>query len=385
MKQLLIYIILILSVHECVDAQDKHTISLSGNEIAELPSIQNNKSIGVAGPVVGVLNNFLIVAGGANFPVAMPWNGGVKKYYKQAFIFERLNKQIKSKALIAELPFTIAYAANCISPFGIVYAGGENENGLSSKVFLIKWSEALNNISISALPDLPKPITNASMTCINQTIYLVGGETSNSTSDGFYSLKLNHQNEGWKKLPSLPIPLSHSVSVVQLNQNRKQIFVIGGRAKQKNDVSIFSSLTYSYDIEKSDWAANKELPYPISAGTGIAYSNNCILLFGGDKGDRFKKVEKASLAISMENSETKKSELLAEKNNLLATHPGFSKELLLYNTQNTTWSSTGESKFATRVTTMAVQWGNEVIVPSGEIKAGIRTPTILALKISKND
>nr|MBD3621868.1 hypothetical protein [Sunxiuqinia sp.] len=35
---------------------------------------------GVAGPVTGVHQNRLVVAGGANFNGRMPWQGGVKKY-----------------------------------------------------------------------------------------------------------------------------------------------------------------------------------------------------------------------------------------------------------------------------------------------------------------
>jgi cyclically-permuted mutarotase family protein len=385
MKQLIIVSCLVTFIISSAHAQTKHTLSVSGKEVVAFPSLINNQFIGLAGPVVGIINNQLIVAGGANFPDAMPWKGGKKKYYKELFVFAKKKDSIFSKPVKTELPFSIAYAASCTTPMGIVYAGGENENGISNKVFLIQWKVSQSSLNITSLPDLPEPIANASMTCIGNTIYMVGGESNNATIDSFYSLQLDHLNFGWQTLPKLPKPLSHVVSVIQFVENRKQIFVIGGRTKQKNGLTNFSSDTYSFNIKEHRWVLKNQLPYSIAAGTGIAFSNHSILLFGGDKGDQFNKVENATNEITSENNENKKIELTAIKNQLLATHPGFSKELLLFNTQKNSWQSQGFIPFNTRVTTVAVQWGKELIIPTGEIKAGVRTPKLLTIKISNND
>ena len=59
---------------------------------AELPAEPGMQhALGVAGPVTGVHHNKLLVTGGANFPVAMPWLGGAKKYYNTGW-FEYVNK-----------------------------------------------------------------------------------------------------------------------------------------------------------------------------------------------------------------------------------------------------------------------------------------------------
>ena len=56
----------------------------------ELPSANSHeKSLGFVGPVTGINNNILVVAGGANFPNAMPWVGGKKKYYDCGYLFKR--------------------------------------------------------------------------------------------------------------------------------------------------------------------------------------------------------------------------------------------------------------------------------------------------------
>ncbi len=381
MKPLAIYILLMLNNMPAV-AQSKKVISIEWKTIAELPPFRDqSKSIGVAGPVVGIINNKLIVAGGANFPDKMPWQGGKKIYYNNISIFNKEKEQVFQEKIQNSLTSNIAYAANCITPLGLVYAGGENELGLSDKVYLLQWDEASNNLRQTKLPDLPVETTNGSLVCIDNTIYFLGGETLTNTTNQFYSLNLIKINQGWMTLPVLPKPLSNMVVVAQYLNGQKQIYLMGGRAKQKNGISDFSSDVYSFDIHLKIWDKKKSLPYPLSAGTGAVFSEKYILLFGGDQGERFNKVEQTISNINLEKEQFKKENLISIKNKLLESHPGFSNEILLYNTQKNIWLSNGFIPFNASVTTNLVQWGDEIIIPSGEIKAGVRTPRIISAKI----
>ena len=363
-------------------AQSKKVISIEWKTIAELPPFRNqSKSIGVAGPIVGVINDKLIVAGGANFPDKMPWQGGKKIYYNNISIFNKEKEQIFQEKIQNSLTSNIAYAANCITPLGVVYAGGENELGFSDKVYLLQWDEASNNLRQTKLPDLPVETTNGSLVCIDNTIYFLGGETLTNTTNQFYSLNLIKINQGWMTLPVLPKPLSNMVVVAQYLNGQKQIYLMGGRAKQKNGISDFSSDVYSFDIHLKIWDKKKSLPYPLSAGTGAVFSEKYILLFGGDQGERFNKVEQTISNINLEKEQFKKENLISIKNKLLESHPGFSNEILLYNTQKNIWLSNGFIPFNASVTTNLVQWADKIIIPSGEIKAGVRTPRIISAKI----
>lgn len=363
-------------------AQSKKVISIEWKTIAELPPFRDqSKSIGVAGPIVGVINDKLIVAGGANFPDKMPWQGGKKIYYNNISIFNKEKEQVWQEKITASLASNIAYAANCITPLGVVYAGGENELGFSDKVYLLQWDEASNNLRQTKLPDLPVETTNGSLVCIDNTIYFLGGETLTNTTNQFYSLNLIKINQGWMTLPVLPKPLSNMVVVAQYLNGQKQIYLMGGRAKQKNGISDFSSDVYSFDIHLKIWDKKKSLPYPLSAGTGAIFSEKYILLFGGDQGERFNKVEQTISNINLEKEQFKKENLISIKNKLLESHPGFSNEILLYNTQKNIWLSNGFIPFNASVTTNLVQWADKIIIPSGEIKAGVRTPRIISAKI----
>ena len=86
-------------------------------------------------------------------------------------------------------------------------------------------------------------------------------------------------------------------------------------------------------------------------------------------------------AINNEKDESKKQELILQKNKLQLAHPGFSNEVLLYNIKTNIWKAIDTIPFATPVTTTAVKWKSSFFIPSGEIKAGVRSPNILSVKI----
>ena len=77
----------------------------------------------------------------------------------------------------------------------------------------------------------------------------------------------------------------------------------------------------------------------------------------------------------------KMMKMVKEKIALLEAHPGFTSDVLLYNTITDTWEKTNSLPPGSPVTTTAIKWGEDIIIPSGEIKAGVRTPGILVGKI----
>ena len=107
----------------------------------------------------------------------------------------------------------------------------------------------------------------------------------------FFSLDMDHIAEGWKQLPLIPKPVSHAVLVFQKSKDHESIFLIGGRRKNTNGISNLYSSAFEFNLTKNRWAEKKSLPYTLSAGTGMATGTHSILLFGGDKGETFHKVE----------------------------------------------------------------------------------------------
>lgn len=370
--------LLLMFFTAAIHAQEKQELNLQWTIAAELPvAVNGAKALGVAGAVVGLHKHKVIVAGGANFPDAMPWLGGKKKYNDELYVYAK-NRNGISLQQKAKLPFTIAYAASCTTAKGIAVAGGENENGISKKVFLLQLTNNTSVFSIQDLPDLPFAVTNASITVNGQNVYVAGGEIANGVSNQLLVLDLNNIAAGWKQVSTTPKQVSHAVVLIK----EHTLYLIGGRKRNSNGISDLYNTVFAFDLLTNQWTEKKSLPYALSAGTGAVYKNQ-ILLFGGDKGETFHQTEKLIATINTATDETTKRKLTEEKTALQSAHPGFSKETLSYNTITDRWDVIGNIPFATPVTTTAIIWNNCFLIPSGEIRAGVRSPHIFVAKIKK--
>ena len=373
----------IMLFYSAAHAQKKQVPVIQWKIAGKLPaSAGQHKPMGFAGPVAGINNDVLIVAGGANFPNGMPWQGGKKKYYNDVYVYRRRKEKLVRQSKTYELSSAIAYAASCSTPAGILYAGGENEQGISNKVIRLQWDAALKKIVTENLPDLPVALTNAAATVCKNAVYIAGGETASGVSEKFYCLYLNNITAGWKELPPVPVQVSHMVLVALSNADHACIYLLGGRKKNANGISDLYRSVYTFDPGNNEWAQKKLLPYPLTAGTGIASGSKYIFLFGGDKGNDFRQSELLAASIKTATDDVCRQQLVRKKNQLQASHPGFSKEVLLYNTVTDEWTGAGEISFPAQVTTDAVKWDDLIIIPGGEIRAGVRTPLIVSATIN---
>lgn len=168
------------------------------SKAGELPAINAQiPNIGVAGAFVGVHNNVLIVAGGANFPDKMPWEGGSKVFEKNIAVFNNAKGKLETIPTSTKLPRALAYGASVSTPQGIVCVGGEDEKGAKSDAFLLKWNAQNRQVEFQTLPALPLSLSNALIATKNDKVYIAGGESEGNTVAGFLSLDLNHLEKGW--------------------------------------------------------------------------------------------------------------------------------------------------------------------------------------------
>ena len=131
----------------------------------------------------------------------------------------------------------------------------------------------------------------------------------------------------------------------------------------------------------------------VMAGTAAAVGQNEILLFGGDRGELFLELEAHDLAIEAlkrrlgeaapnerPRLEREIAEKLAAKQKIYETHPGFGREVLAYEPRRDAWRVAGRSPLPPQVTTFAVMWDGAIVIPSGEVRPGVRTPAVVRVK-----
>lgn len=344
---------------------------------------ENQPAIGFAGMVSGISNGVLLVAGGANFPNGMPWQGGKKNYSNQIYVLEK-NKtnylwNTKHNNL---LPEPIAYAGATTTQKGVVFAGGDNENGISTKVNLLQWNENKQRVEIKSLPDLPLAVTAPAMAGNGNMVYvLCGDETKNSSAKCFY-LNLDDRKPAWKSLPDAPLALANGMAVFQ----NKKLYLIGGRTKTQTGISDLHTSVFAFDFKTNSWSKvsdifDGKMKTPFTAGAAFAVGTNNIVLAGGDKGDVFHQIETYLSLMAKATTEEEKAKLTAKKNELVMHHQGFSTDVLLYDTKQNKWRKIGNLPVAAQVTTTAAKWGKDLVISSGEIRPGVRSPKIIIGKI----
>jgi len=359
-------------------AQTKYESPINWKQSGVLPVQPNGlHHMGLSGVVLGVVGNQIIIAGGNNFPEGYPWEGGVKKYYDQVFVYDVKGDTLIMADSSVRLPSKVAYAAIAQLNNGIFYAGGENETGPLLNVYLIQ-KNSKNGVVIISWPDLPEALTNAVAVATSNAVYVLGGATKNGVSDKVWAIYLNDINAGWKYVSTMPQPTAFAAAVFA----QGQVYIMGGRKKGTDGISEIYNQVFAWNIVNNSWSKKAPLPYVVSAATAVALPDQ-ILFIGGDKGVVFHEVEMLASKIAATSDLVVKNNLTEIKNNLQKTHPGFSKDVLAYDPTLNKWSPYAQLGFTAPVTTNAFLLNHKIILPAGEVKPGVRTPLIQLGTINK--
>ena len=367
-----LFVALGLCFYDAGMSQQKYQQPIVWHEAGVLPSSNKDQpSIGLSGTICGVIGNKLLIGGGNNFPAGLPWEGGSKKYYNDAFVYG-VKKDTLIYASSFKLPFHVAYAAIAHMPDKIIYAGGENETGAITNVYCIQQSDGTSGFDVIAWPNLPEAITNAVAVATNAAVYVFGGANSNGVSDKVWVLYFDTIKAGWKQISTMPQATAFATAAIL----KGQVYIMGGRCKGADGISKIYNQVFAWDIENNTWYEKAKLPETVSAATAVTSNDSSILFIGGDKIVVFHEVELLAAKIAATSDTTIKKELTVIKNNLQKTHPGFSKDVLKYNSVTNTWGPYAQLSFTAPVTTHAFINNNKIYLPVGEIKPGIRTPKI---------
>jgi len=390
MKKLLLLIAaLLLLLSAVIGSNDSLSVQIEWSNLTQLPPAKGNTvQPGVAGAFIGVHNDALLIAGGANFPNGPAWEGGTKVYQEAIYVLQRTgtndyswltNKQFN-------LPEKIAYGLSIPTKNGLICLGGMDGTKLSNTAFLIKWDKVAEEISIEDLPDLPIPLANMSGGKIGNEIYVAGSNETNGEKY-FWSLHLADKQKEWAHLPTWSgSARTHAVGVVQNNGEQDCFYLLKGRMKRKDGISELLTDGYIYNPPKKTWteigsrSSKQAIDFTASAATGIPIGAHHILFFGGAKGQILNRLERLNQTIATTADSILLLNLQEERDSIMRNHQGFSKDVWAFHTITETWTKVGELPKGSQVTTTALNWGGDIIIPSGEISPCIRTPDILVGK-----
>ncbi len=314
----------------------------------QLPPLPDK--LGIAAPFAGVSGEALIVAGGANFPNGMPWDGGKKIWHDEVYVLTEPQGQWITGF---KLPRPNAYGVAVTTKDGLVCIGGGNAQEHFPDVFLLKWQNGA--IVVKNLPALPIPVAFASGALLGETIYVAGGiETPDATNalQTFWSLDTSQAGSKWEKLEPWPGP-ARMLAVAAVQDG--SFFLAGGTdltaGPDGKPQRIYLRDAYRFTPGRG-WRKIAEMPRAAVAAPSPApaLGQSHFLVIGGDDGTK----------VGFQP---------------LQEHPGFTAEILAYHTITDTWAKMGTAAVS-RVTAPAVWWKNRVVVPSGEVRPGVRSAEV---------
>jgi len=348
----------------------------------ELPPLPDE--VGVAGPFVGVHNEALIVAGGANFP--MPYWESEKAWVNDAWVLTRARDGSWEWITGLKLDRKVGYGASVSSPQGVVCMGGNHARETFKQCFLLQWDPENERLVQKPLPDLPRPCAHGAAAILGEVVYLAGGQTGEgleTAMTNFWRLDLSRPESTWQWeiLPPWPGPArAFNLTVAQHNGFDSCIYVISGRSQRPGttgvqgveplvDVYEFNPARFDRaqrsrraDTDGVDagsaagWHRRRDAPASVMAGAGIAVGQSHVFVLSGADGS-----------------------LMAKADELRLDHPGFPKRVLAYHTITDTWTDAGRSP-ANQVATQATWFDGRIVLAAGEIKPRARTTAVWSIQ-----
>ncbi|WP_439183322.1 sodium:solute symporter family transporter [Carboxylicivirga taeanensis] len=343
---------------------------------------------GWAGAFIGQHNEVVVMAGGSAFPGAKPWEDGQKKFTNELLLGWEENGQFTWHKDKAQLPKMVAGGAAVSLPEGILCTGGANAQEVLADAWLIKVANQTSEIIPFA--SLPFPLKDHGIAVIGRDVYIAGGVTPQGYNSHLLVYNLDNPENGWQMLAGLPHGITNAVVESQMDGSEQCLYVIGGRYKQNgNSVTTFSNEVWKFTPSQQQWTKKNAIQLSnknslaLAAAAGVKIGASHIVLVGGDTGHVFNRVEKA-IGEMTSDDEVVRQQAKAQRNELWLNHPGFNKDILVYNTITDSWFSPGKLNSNAPAVTSAVFWQNKVVVPSGEVSPGVRTNQVIALDFQSN-
>ena len=364
-KRLIISFVLIALFTAYTMAQNSNSIQ----RLVGFPTEEQGFDKGVSACYCGVINGYLYIAGGCNFPDKPVAEGGKKRFYK-AIYAAKLNAEgdrLEWKT-VGQMPQPAAYGVSVTYENSLIFVGGNNETG--GLTTAIRLRPTATGMQQEALPCLPHALDNMAGAVVGHILYVVGGNCEGVATQKVWSLDLkNTEKEGWKEEPS--IPGIARVQPIAAALAGDLLGVWGGFAPKTDSKAAQLAMNgASYNAGCGTWTA---LPVPTDAlgeevftggATAIATPQKGVVVVGGVNKDVFL----AAINKLPEGYLLHEPEWYRFNNRVLRYRDG-------------AWTQLLQHPSVARAGCALAYWDGWVYVVGGELKPGIRTPEIVRFRV----
>ena len=318
-----------------------------------LPALPDRE--GFAGSYAGESRGVLLVAGGANFPDKRPWEGGTKIWYDRVFALEVGASAWRE---VGKLPAAGGYGACVQLEEGFLLVGGGDAKRNFFSVWFARWESGA--VKFEAWPELPVPLAMAAGARVGRSVFVAGGLDRPDAMQArkiFLTLDLDHVQAGWRELAPWPGP---ERMLATAGAKDGEFFLFSGAklvtGADGKSVREWLRDAYRY-VPAKGWKRIADLPrVAVAAPSPAVVVEGKLLVIGGDDG--------------------------AQVNIAPTVHKGFPRDVLAYDPKADRWTHAGEVPFSLVTTSLAI-WRNQIVVPGGEQRPGVRSSAVWAAAIKE--
>lgn len=325
-----------------------------------------DKNIGTAGLLQGVIGEYVIVGGGANFPDVLE-KGGKKITHKDVYLLKDVNGSLEVVEQV-QLDYPIGYglSVSVKEENAIYYLGGSPDSSHSRDILKVTVNNGKLNLNV--VGQLPLSVENGVAQYRNEKIYYgVGklenpsGKNVNSNKFFAYDLKENKVEE----LADFP-GAARQQAVGQILNDKFYVFS-GGASTSFVD-------GYAYDFEKNVWlkasdvVINNEKILLLGANS-LKISEDKMMVIGGFNYDLWNDANHYLSSLKDEALQEYKKEYFGAEPNWYK----WNRKVLIYDATNDAWKTIGEIPFDAPCGAALLNVGNSIYSINGEIKPGVRT------------
>ncbi len=362
-----IYCLLLLIFLSSFGYASQKTLSIENNRLVwdyagSLPAQKGfDKNIGTAGLLQGIIGDYIVVGGGANFPEALE-KGGKKVTHKDLYLLKDVNGKLKTIEQI-QLDYPIAYGASVSvkEENAIYYLGGSPDSEHMRDVLKVTLKNGKLKTEIYA--KLPLGFENGVAQYKDGKIYYGVGKIENSegknvNSNKFYVFDLKTKET--KELAEFPGE-ARQQTIGQILNNKFYVFSGG------SNISYVDGYAYDFKTVANVVVDNEKIL--LLGSNSIKIANDKMLVIGGFNYDLWNEANDKL-------SNLKDDKLKDYKTAYFGAEPQsykWNRKILIFDATKNSWKSIGEVPFDAPCGAALLLMNNNIYSINGEIKPGVRT------------
>ncbi len=351
----------------CNEPYTEEPIVIDWDKLSD-EGLQGNLAKGVSAAYAALIDGQLIVAGGANFPDKLGFEGGAKVFYDEILWYDPTNNSWK---IIGKLPVPSAYGVSIPIPHGALWIGGNGSTELLTTCFKVSlrgyqgYTPETAAIELIPFAPLPAPMDNFAGCAIGTTVYIAGGNINGKPSNALHCINIKNDDSTsmlrqyvqcgdttWTELPPFPgLPRVQPVLVALQEEGQSYLYLLGGffggdaerEPAMATDMLRYNPTEQTWEKVGEQVDPDTDKPFSLGGATAMTVDNRYILCLGGVNHDIFLNAITAQHTIAHDPTLTEEEK--RQRNNAFSstymTQPisyyRFNPECRLFDTKTGEW------------------------------------------------